>query len=195
MSKGIAGCKRAVLCRGPSFGTRVDPAAKSQTATSPGGVCPTCYPTYLSFLDSERSVPREAIVPPCAENRRGFSRSLTPRKGHFSSSPWHRHGKTVPKKESALKGHPNMPGPSERVASSWGAPAGLNVLKRINPTALPWAASGLPLVGFKRSMGEAYSQTPGGRGCGSPSHTTRALALSQSNRFVNKPATSSFPSK
>ena len=40
-----------------------------------------------------------------------------------------------------------MPGPSERVASSWGAPAGLNVLKRINPTALPWAASGLPLRG------------------------------------------------
>jgi hypothetical protein len=52
-----------------------------------------------------------------------------------------------------------------------------------------------PLVGFKMSMGEAYSQTPGGRGCGSPSHTTRALALSQSNRFVNKPATSSSPSK
>ena len=40
-----------------------------------------------------------------------------------------------------------MPGPSERVASSWGALAGLNVLKRINPTALPWAASGLPLRG------------------------------------------------
>ena len=40
-----------------------------------------------------------------------------------------------------------MPGPSERVTSSWGALAGLNVLKRINPTALPWAASGLPLRG------------------------------------------------
>ncbi len=40
-----------------------------------------------------------------------------------------------------------MPGPSEREASSWGAPAGLNVLERINPTALPWAASGLPLRG------------------------------------------------
>ena len=103
--------------------------------------------SHLIFLDSERSVPREAIVPPCAENRRGFSPSLTPRKGHFSSSPWQRHGKTVPKKESALKGHPNMPGPSERVTSSWGALAGLNVLKRINPTALPWAASGLPLRG------------------------------------------------
>ena len=92
-------------------------------------------------------MPREGIVPPCAENRRGFSPSLAPRKGHFSSSPWHRHGKTVPKKEPALKGHPNMPGPSERVASSWDALAGLNVLKRINPTALPWAASGLPLRG------------------------------------------------
>jgi hypothetical protein len=92
-------------------------------------------------------VPREAIVPPCAENRHGFSPSLTPRKGHFSSSPWQRHGKTVPKKESALKGHPKMPGPSKRVASSWGAPAELNVLKRINPTALLWAASGLPLRG------------------------------------------------
>ena len=46
--------------------------------------------------------------------------------GH--TSPWQRHGKTVPKKEYALKGHPNLPGPSERVASSWGAPTGLNVL-------------------------------------------------------------------
>ena len=73
---------------------------------------------------------------------------LAPRKGHFSLSPWQRHGKTVPQKEYAL-------------------------------------------VGFEGSKDEAYSQTPGGRGCGSPSHTTRALALSQSNRFVNKPATGS----
>ena len=29
---------------------------------------------------------------------------LTPRKGHFSFSPWQRHGKTVPKKEYALVG-------------------------------------------------------------------------------------------
>jgi hypothetical protein len=36
-------------------------------------------------------------------------------------------------------------------------------------------------------VGEAYSQTRGARGCGSPSSTTRALAPSQSNRFVNKP--------
>ena len=35
---------------------------------------------------------------------------------------------------------------------------------------------------------EACSQTPGGRGCGSRSPATApALALSQSNRFVNKP--------
>ncbi len=47
---------------------------------------------------------------------------LTPRKGHFSFSPWQRHGKIVPQKERTLKGHPNMPGPSERVASSWCAP-------------------------------------------------------------------------
>jgi hypothetical protein len=33
---------------------------------------------------------------------------LTPRKGRFSFSPWQRHGKTVPQKECALKGHPNM---------------------------------------------------------------------------------------
>jgi hypothetical protein len=47
---------------------------------------------------------------------------LTPRKGHFSFSPWQRHGKIVPQKARALRGHPNMPGPSERVASSWCAP-------------------------------------------------------------------------
>jgi hypothetical protein len=40
---------------------------------------------------------------------------LAPRKGHFSLSPWQRHGKTVPQKEYALKGHANMRGPSERV--------------------------------------------------------------------------------
>jgi hypothetical protein len=38
---------------------------------------------------------------------------LTPRKGHFAFDPWQRHGKTVPQKECALKGHPNMPGPSQ----------------------------------------------------------------------------------
>jgi hypothetical protein len=54
---------------------------------------------------------------------------LTPRKGHFSFSPWQRHGKTVPQKECALKGHPNMPGPSERVASSWCAPWGAETLR------------------------------------------------------------------
>jgi hypothetical protein len=36
---------------------------------------------------------------------------LTPRKGHFSFSPWQRHGKTVPQKECALKGHLDLPGP------------------------------------------------------------------------------------
>ena len=36
---------------------------------------------------------------------------LAPRQGHFSSSPWQRHGKTVPQKEYALKGHPDLPGP------------------------------------------------------------------------------------
>ena len=36
---------------------------------------------------------------------------LAPRKGHFSSSPWQRHGKTVPQKEYALKGHPELPSP------------------------------------------------------------------------------------
>ncbi len=40
---------------------------------------------------------------------------LTPRKGHFSFSPWQRHGKTVPQKECSPKGHPNTPGPSESV--------------------------------------------------------------------------------
>jgi hypothetical protein len=54
---------------------------------------------------------------------------LPPRKGHFSFSPWQRHGKTVPQKECALKGHPNMPGPSERVASSWCAPLGAETLR------------------------------------------------------------------
>jgi hypothetical protein len=29
--------------------------------------------------------------------------------GH--TSPWQRHGKTVPQKEYALKGHPDLPGP------------------------------------------------------------------------------------
>jgi hypothetical protein len=53
---------------------------------------------------------------------------LTPRKGHFSFSLWQRHGKTVPQTECALKGHPNMPGPSERVASSWCAPWGAETL-------------------------------------------------------------------
>jgi hypothetical protein len=45
----------------------------------------------------------------------------------------------------------------------------------------------LRLVGLNLVRDKAYSQTPGGRGCGSPSHTSRALAPSQSNRFVNKP--------
>ena len=36
---------------------------------------------------------------------------LAPRTGHFSSSPWQRHGKTVPQKKYALKGHPDLPGP------------------------------------------------------------------------------------
>ncbi len=36
---------------------------------------------------------------------------LAPRKGHFSSSPWQRHGKTVPQKEYALKGHPELHSP------------------------------------------------------------------------------------
>ena len=120
---------------------------------------------------------------------------LAPRKGHFSSSPWQRHGKTVPQKEYALKGHPDLHGPFQFARNHEAPLQGLLFLLRTIPMALPWAASCLPLVGFKMSMGEAYSQTPGGRGCGSPSHTTRALALSQSNRFVNKPATSSFPSK
>jgi hypothetical protein len=68
---------------------------------------------------------------------------LAPRKGHFSSSPWQRHGKTVPQKEYALKGHANMLVPSEIVASSLGAAAGLNALLRIEPTAWPWAAEWL----------------------------------------------------
>jgi hypothetical protein len=50
---------------------------------------------------------------------------LAPRKGHFSLSPWQRHGKTAPKKNTP-KGHANMRGPSEKVASSLGAPAGLS---------------------------------------------------------------------
>jgi hypothetical protein len=53
---------------------------------------------------------------------------LAPRKGQFYLSPWQRHGKTAPQKEYALKGHANMRGPSEKVASSWGAPAELNAL-------------------------------------------------------------------
>ena len=84
--------------------------------------------TSVIFLDDLRRESLDRMVPHCSENRHGFAATLTPRKGHFSFSPWQRHGKTVPKKEYALKGHPNLPGPSERVASSWGAPTGLNVL-------------------------------------------------------------------
>jgi hypothetical protein len=97
--------------------------------------------TCLNLLDYERSEPCASIVPSCSEKRRGSSANLTPRKGHFSFSPWlmprkghlsfspwQRHGKTVPRKEYALKGHPNLTGPFKMVASSWDAPAGLTFL-------------------------------------------------------------------
>jgi hypothetical protein len=40
------------------------------------------------------------------------------------ATPW----ENRPQKQYALKGHPNMLGPLEKLASSWGAPAGLDVL-------------------------------------------------------------------
>ncbi len=35
--------------------------------------------------------------------------NLTPRKGHFSFSPWQRHGKTVPQKSSGSNPTPAVP--------------------------------------------------------------------------------------
>jgi hypothetical protein len=84
--------------------------------------------TYVIFQDAWRRVSGGSIVPDSSKTRRGFSPNLTPRKGHFSSSPWQRHGKTVPQKEDALKGHPNQRSPFQMVAASWGTHAGLDVL-------------------------------------------------------------------
>jgi hypothetical protein len=72
---------------------------------------------------------------------------LAPRKGHFSSSPWQRHGKTVPQKEYALKGHPDLPGPFQFARNHEAPFQGLLFLLRTIPMALPWAASGVPLPG------------------------------------------------
>ena len=66
---------------------------------------------------------------------------LAPRKGHFSSSPWQRHGKTVPQKEYALKGHPDLPGPFQFGRNHEAPLQGLLFLLRTIPMALPWAAS------------------------------------------------------
>ena len=74
---------------------------------------------------------------------------LAPRKGHFSSSPWQRHGKTVPQKEYALKGHPDLPGPFQFARNHEAPLQGLLFLLRTIPMALPWAASCLPLRGGK----------------------------------------------
>ena len=74
---------------------------------------------------------------------------LAPRKGQFSSSPWQRHGKTVPQKEYALKGHPDLPGPFQFARNHEAPLQGLLFLLRTIPMALPWAASCLPLRGGK----------------------------------------------
>ena len=74
---------------------------------------------------------------------------LAPRKGHFSLSPWQRHGKTVPQKEYALKGHPDLRGPFQFGRNHEAPLQGLLFLLRTLPMALPWAASCLPPSGGK----------------------------------------------
>jgi hypothetical protein len=60
--------------------------------------------TFLSFLDDWRRESRESIVPDSSQTLHGLPPNLTPREGQFNSSPWQRHGKTVPKKNTPCKG-------------------------------------------------------------------------------------------
>jgi hypothetical protein len=91
---------------------------------------------------------------------------LTPRKGHFSFSPWQRHGKTIHQKECAPKGYPNMPGPSERVASSLCAPWRAETLRLSLRVGITAHGNAMGRVRYKTKIykGRPMMTPPFGRG-------------------------------
>ncbi len=61
-------------------------------------------------------------------------------------------GKIVTQKENALKGHPNLPKPFQMGGDIMGRPyRAPNFIRDGFPTALPWAANGVPLRGDKEA--------------------------------------------